>query len=150
MSQTEGKGREQKERDYCEPIKRKLEGLIAAKTDKFHLEITADRRFSNPLKAAIDRHRELIFHFLREAAPDITGYIKDGISSAFVVVEVKNDEIKIDDIYQTRKYAELFAAKYALLVSTKEIPEEIKRLSRVRLSAFIRRLRLCKNHPCPL
>jgi len=133
MSQTEGKTREQREKDYYEPIKRKLEGLIATKADNFHLEITSNRKFSNKLKAEISPHgyRDMIFHFLRDAAPDITGFIKEQYSSAFIVVEVKNDEIKIDDIYQAKRYAELFDAKYPLLISTEEIPEEIKRLSKV-------------------
>jgi len=46
------------------------------------------------------------------------------------VVEIKNRKIKIDDIYQIRKYAELFNTKYSLLITTKEIPEEVKRLSK--------------------
>jgi len=48
-----------------------------------------------------------------------------------VVIEVKNEEIKLEHIYQARKYAELFDAKFAFLISTEEIPEEIKRLARV-------------------
>ena len=132
MSQAEAKAKSQKERDYYEPIKKKLENLLSKKTDQFHLEITADKRFSNKLKAEINKygHRDIIFPFLKDAAPDITGFITEESSSRVVVVEIKNEYIKIDDIYQTKKYAELFAAKYALLVSTKEIPEEIKRLSR--------------------
>lgn len=121
------------EKDYYEPIKTKLEELMSTKFSNFHLEITADKKFTNKLKAEISPHghRDIIFHFLREAAPDITGFIKGDYSSDFIVIEIKNEELKIDDIYQTRKYAELFNAKYALLISTKEIPEEIKRLSKV-------------------
>ncbi len=91
------------------------------------------KKFSNTLKAEISPrgYRDIIFHFLKDAAPDITGVIKEEYSSAFIAVEVKNDEIKLDDIYQTKRYAELFDAKYPLLISTKEIPEEIKRLSKV-------------------
>lgn len=75
----------------------------------------------------------MIFAFLREAAPDITGFVKKDSASPreFIVVEVKTTPIKLDDIYQTRKYAELFDARYALLISTSEIPEKITRLSRV-------------------
>ena len=47
------------------------------------------------------------------------------------MIEIKTEYIKLDHIYQTKKYAELFDARYALLISTEEIPEEIKRLSRV-------------------
>ena len=123
----------QREKAYYEPIKTKLEELIKTKFSNFHLEITADKKFSNKLKAEISphRHKDIIFRFLNEAAPDITGFIRGEYSTDFIVVEIKNEEIKIDHIYQTRKYAELFNAKYALLISTKEIPEEIKRLSRV-------------------
>lgn len=121
------------EREYHEIVKTKLEELLRTKFDNFHLEITADKKFSNKLKAEISPHgyRDIIFHFLKHAAPDITGFIKGGHSSDFIVVEIKREAIKLDDIYQTRKYAELFNAKYALLISAKEIPEEIKRLSKV-------------------
>jgi hypothetical protein len=39
-----------------------------------------------------------------EAAPDLTGFLKrDGASSReFIVMEVKNRALKLDDIYQTR------------------------------------------------
>jgi hypothetical protein len=134
---TMNQGKEKKlEKDYYEPIKTKLEELMRTKFRNFHLEITADKKFTNKFKAEISPHghRDIIFHFLRDAAPDITGFIKGEYSSDFIVIEIKNEVIKIDDIYQTRKYAELFNAKYALLVSTKDIPEEIKRLSKVVLS----------------
>lgn len=121
------------ERDYYVPIKSWLEGLLEEKFASVYLEVTADRTFSNTLKAQIDRHRDLIFSFLREAAPDLTGFVKkDSTSSGeFLVVEVKAQTIRLDDIYQTRKYAELFDARYALLVSPSETPEEIRRLSQV-------------------
>src|SRR3972149_9068145 len=96
------------ERDYYKPIKAKLEELLGTKFSNFHLEITADKKFSNKLKTEISPNRDIIFHFLKEAAPDITGFIKGEYSSDFIVVEIKNEEIKIDHIYQTKKNAELF------------------------------------------
>lgn len=48
----------------------------------------------------------------------------------FITIEIKNEKIKLDDVYQARKYRELFDAHYALLISNEEIPEEIKRLSK--------------------
>ncbi|HJH28043.1 MAG TPA: hypothetical protein C5S37_15065 [Methanophagales archaeon] len=120
-----------KEKEYYETIKTRLEELLRGRGVNFHLEITANKRFSNRLKAEINRNRDIIFNFLREAAPDITGFIKKEYSSDFIVVEIKARTIKLDDIYQTRKYAQLFDAKYALLISTQEIPEEIKRLAKV-------------------
>src|SRR5882762_8313148 len=121
------------ERSYYESVKHWLEQIIKEKYASFHLEVTANKQFSNALQSQIDPYRELVFAFLKEAAPDITGFVKKDSSSLreFVVVEVKTTPIKLDDIYQTRKYAELFDARYALLLSTSEIPEKITRLSRV-------------------
>ena len=120
-----------KERQYYEIIKEQLYTLLRSKYDSFHLEITAEKRFSNVLKSEISQYKEIIFYFLKEAAPDITGFIRKPYSTEFMVVEIKKNTIKLDDIYQTRKYAELFDARYALLISPMEIPEEIKRLHRV-------------------
>lgn len=133
MNISKKKGKVGRERDYYETIKTKLDELIRSRFSNVYLEITAEKKFTNKLKAEISPHghRDIIFHFLKGAAPDITGFIKGEYLSDFIVIEIKNEEIKIDDIYQTRKYAELFNAKYALLISTKEVPEEIKRLSKV-------------------
>ena len=124
---------EMKESQYYESIKVVLQYLLKDKFKEIHLEITAQKKYSNILKSEITKHgyRDIIFRFLKEAAPDITGFIKDDFSSSFIVVEVKNEIIKLDNIYQIKKYADLFDAKYALLISIKEIPEEIKRLAKV-------------------
>src|SRR6266853_6433852 len=121
------------ERSYYESVKDWLEQILKEKYASIHLEVTANKQFSNILQAQIDNSRDLIFAFLKEAAPDITGFVKKDSSSPreFVVVEIKTTPIKLDDIYQVRKYAELFDARYALLISTCEIPEKITRLSRV-------------------
>ncbi len=123
------------EKDYYEPIRIEFEKLLSAKGTA-HLEITANKFYSNKIKAEIPHERNLIFNFLREAPPDILGFVKSGIvgitlSTDFVVIEVKDEILKLDHIYQVRKYAELFHAERAFLVSTKEIPEELKRLSKV-------------------
>ena len=126
------------ERSYYEPVKDWLDKILKEKYASLHLEVTANKRFSNVLQSQIDSGRDLIFSFLKEAAPDITGFVKKDSSSPreFVVVEIKTTPIKLDDIYQVRKYAELFDARYALLISTCEIPEKITRLSRVVYSLF--------------
>lgn len=115
------------ERDYYEPVKTAVESLLKDKGRDFHLEVTATRKFSNTIKERLGQ-RDIVFHFLRDTAPDITGFIRGDYSAEFVVAEIKDRLLKLDDIYQTRKYAELLDAKYAVLVSTAEIPEEIKRL----------------------
>jgi len=119
------------EKEYYPLIKDKLGELLRAKTTNFYLEITANKKFSNKLKAEIRQDRDIIFHFLKEASPDITGFIKNNYSTDFIVVEFKKGRIKLDDIYQTRKYIDLFAAKFAFLISLEAIPEEIKRLQKV-------------------
>jgi hypothetical protein len=63
----------------------------------------ADKKFSNKLKAEIRDYRHIIFYFLKEVAPDITGFIKKDYSSDFIVIEVKAEAVKLDHIYQTRK-----------------------------------------------
>ena len=47
----------------------------------------------------------------------------------FIIVEVKYDKIELGDIYQAKRYADLFSANYSFLLSYKPIPEKIKRLS---------------------
>lgn len=121
----------EKEESYYPLVKQKFVELFEAKGCEIYLEITANKTFSNKIKGKIPDHRQIIFSFLRNVAPDITGFIEKGSLTDFVVFEIKNEQIKLDHIYQTRKYAELFNAKFAFLVSTKEIPEEIKRLSKV-------------------
>src|SRR6516225_376259 len=117
------------ERPHYESVKNSLEGLSKPKTSTLHLEITADRLFSNALQAEIDQHREIIFSFLKDARPDVTGFFKAKPDSRreFIVIEIKPTPIKLDDIYQIRKYAELFDASYALLVSPCEVPERLVR-----------------------
>lgn len=119
------------EREYYQLIKAKLESLLKTRTNNFYLEITANKKFSNKLKAEVSSNRDIIFLFLKEASPDITGFIKREYSSDFIVVEFKKDKIKLDHIYQTRKYRDLFGAKFAFLISLQQIPEEIKRLHKV-------------------
>lgn len=119
-----------KEKECYPLIKTKLEELLETKSTNFYLEITANKKFSDNLKAEIREGRDIIYGFLREASPDITGFIKDKYSSDFIVVEFKRKKIKLDDIYQTKKYRELFNAKFTFLISSEPIPTEIKRLDK--------------------
>lgn len=116
------------EKEYYPQIKAKLEELLKIKTSNFHLEITANRKFTEKLKIEIPPQRDIILNFLKKAAPDITGFIYD--SSDFVVVEFKKKRIELDDIYQTKKYRELFNSKFTFLISSEPIPTEIKRLDK--------------------
>lgn len=78
-----------RESDYYQPNRNCLEAILRAKFKEFHLEITARKRFTNVLKSQVSQHRDIIFHFLRETAPDITGFVKEEYSTDFVVAEVK-------------------------------------------------------------
>src|SRR6266566_8175979 len=128
-----------REREFYPTIKMKLEDLFRSrwgeKLKELHLEVTADGRFSNTLKARIPTGRDIIFVFLRAAPPDIAGFInlqKNGYSSLeLVVAEVKLEELKLEDIYQVHKYADLFDATHVFLISLQQLPEEVKRLSNV-------------------
>ena len=71
-----------------------------------------------------------IHYIFIQASPDITGFLKGIFGTDFITVEVKRKQIVLDDIYQAKKYADLFRAKYGFLLSSEPIPEEIKRLSR--------------------
>jgi hypothetical protein len=111
-------------------IKTSIEELLKTKASNVYLEITANKKFGDRLKNEIPLGRDIIFDFLKQAAPDITGFIKDKYSSDFIVVEFKKEKIKLDDIYQTRKYRDLFNAKFAFLISLESIPEELRRLDK--------------------
>jgi len=116
------------EKEYYPIIKDKLEKLLKTKTPNFYSEITANKKFSDKLKANIGRDRDIIFQFLKEASPDITGFIED--SSYFIVIEFKKGRIDLKDIYQTKMYRELFNAKFTFLISLEPIPTEIKLLDK--------------------
>jgi hypothetical protein len=124
---------EKDEKIYYEPVKKKFEDLFGVK-GKTYLEITASKTFSNKLKKEISDYKQLIFYFLDQVAPDITGFIKRTYGTEFIIIEIKDEVLKLDHIYQVRKYAELFDARFAFLVSTEEIPIEIKNLSKITYS----------------
>lgn len=123
-----------KEKEYYELIKENIEKIFKKKVNEIYLEITANKRFSERLKNEIPRGREIIFSFLKEAPPDIAGFVKKDYSSDFIVIEVKPEKIKLNDIYQLRKYRDLFDAKFAFLISLKPIPAEVKRLCELELT----------------
>lgn len=127
------------EKEYYVKIKSKLEEVFRGMFQNIHFEITAGGNFSNKLKSRVGKYRDIIFVFLKKGtSPDITGFVdglreeyktRYGYYEGFVVAEVKKGEIKLDDIYQARKYAELLDARHTFLISLQPIAEEIKRLS---------------------
>lgn len=117
-----------KESDYYKPIQITFDNLFGEK-GSLYSEITANGQPSNRIKEKINDSRNIIFSFLRDARPDITGFSIGEHSNKFFVIEIKNEEIKLDHIYQTRKYIDLFDAYFGFLVTTKEIPIEIKKIT---------------------
>jgi hypothetical protein len=124
------KSKREPEQVLYEPVRDFLHSKFTAKFGNCYLDITAKGHFDETLKKAV-RH-DIIFAFLgKKASPDLAGFIKNefGVKD-FITVEVKVDKITLQDIYQAKLYGDLFAAKYALLISPAPIPEEVKRLHR--------------------
>jgi hypothetical protein len=117
------------EGEYYPVIKEKLAELFREKGADVYLEVTANREFSEYLKNKIPPNKGIVFSFLRKVAPDLMGYVEGSAFPGFVVVEVKKGSIDLDNIYQLKKYYDLFEARFAFLISLKPIPAEIKLLS---------------------
>jgi hypothetical protein len=129
------------EKELYEPIKKYLEEAFTKKFGNCYLETTANGIFSDAIKKVV-RH-DIIFSFLgKKASPDLAGFIHakgsnwvtvlegPSIVKDFITVEIKRGKITLQDIYQTKMYGDLFQAKYALLISPEDIPEEIRRLDK--------------------
>jgi len=128
------------ERELYTPIKEYLTGAFTEKFGNCHLEITANGVFSDLLKKVV-RH-DIIYTFLgKKVSPDLTGFIHSkgselvliygpSVIQDFITVEIKRERITPQDIYQAKMYGDLFQAKYALLISSEPIPEEIRRLDK--------------------
>jgi len=117
-----------KETELYEPIRLYLINKFWDKFENCTLEDTHKGKFSENIKKEIPQYHDIIFSFLRKERPDLTGYVKQTYGTDFITVEIKSERIKLDDVYQAKKYADLFQAKYGFLLSTHKIPTEIKRL----------------------
>jgi len=132
--------KEKKEERLYEPIKSALkrelgEYLNSQKqrigetvfTGKVHLEITANGHFPEELKEVLDNE---ILHIIRveKFSPDIMGFMeKTQYQKELVTVEVKHEQITIQSISRAKLYADIFNAKYGMLISTKGIGTETER-----------------------
>ena len=117
------------------------------------LEITADE-FPERMKALLQTNVLFLLNS-KEAQPDVFGHIDPdcrevyGRNDFLLTAEVKPSAPTIHDIFQAKKYGELYSAPVALLVST-EFPEErLQRLLEERpdllgYSAATHRLYLCR------
>ncbi len=143
---------EPKEKELYGKVKSEFDRLFNHKFGTCHLEITASGTFSEKLKAKVKQ--DIVFTFIKRMkgsesrSPDIAGFSADtSILGAdhFITIEFKDEPLTLWHVYQAKMYAELFDAEFGLLVSTKPIPAELKRLHQVHfiLNRFRHGTRLC-------
>ena len=114
-----------KEESLYEPIMKALKRVFSC-LGECHLEISA-KGFSNKVKKAFD-DVALYMITVERFFPDISGFVKTKYSTDIITVEVKPEKPMIKDVFQTKDYAQIFNAKYSILVSPKAISEERRRL----------------------
>ena len=95
-----------------------------------YLENTS-RKFSEKLKDQLDDYPLFILS-VEKMSPDVTGYVIPkgmgaGKSKHIIVAEIKNKPT-LKDICQTKRYAEILNASYALLISPNKLSPERRRL----------------------
>ena len=115
----------EKEESLYEPIMQALKYVFSC-LGECYLEKTSDKRFTNKLKRHFSKDTLYIIK-VEGFFPDLTGFVKTQYTTDLVTVEVKPKPPSIRDIFQAKEQAEIFDAKYALLVSPKAIVEEIRR-----------------------
>jgi hypothetical protein len=108
------------------PRKPQYQGAPFSQEENPYLEIVGDkRRFSETLKREFD---DITLHMIDNEGifPDIVGYVRKKSSNPkeIIVVEIKDEPIKLRHIEQARFYQEIFNASFGLLISSKGIPEE--------------------------
>lgn len=122
------------EASLYEPVQAKLGELLSGTgVGNFILETGGAKSFSERLKAAIPEGREIVFNFMSRR-PDILGFVQGQLQRDLITVEVKEKNLKIDDIYQAKMYKEVFGARYSFLVTAAPIPEALKRLCKTTFS----------------
>ena len=130
-----------RESDLYPHVKKALEKVIQGKDS--YLEITASAaRLPSEIERVIDD--EAFFYLKTERnSPDLMGYVTESESPlAFdilpedtvsrIVVEVKDEPVTVENFYQAKRYAEVFDAKYAFLISNAPFTEGLRRLLRKR------------------
>lgn len=145
----------QAERALYAPVKKALTAYLRQGDDAFSimLEVTADG-FPERVKALLQDNVLFLLNS-KEARPDLFGHIGPdgakayGRSVFFITVEVKHGAPTIHDVFQARKYGELYWAQVALLVSTEPPEERLQRLLKERLDLLgysdgYNQLYLCK------
>jgi hypothetical protein len=108
------------------PKKPQYQGAPFSQDENPYLEIIGGKRdFSEKLKREFDTLTlQMIYN--EGIYPDLIGYVQKKSSSPkeIIVVEIKDEPIKLRHIEQARFYKEIFNASFGLLISSKGIPEE--------------------------
>jgi hypothetical protein len=119
-----------KEKELYAPIMKALEDKFSL-LGECHFEDTSDR-FSEELKDELDPNSVFILK-VEGMRPDLTGYVIESEKNEFniVVVEIKNRPT-LEDIYQTKRYAEVLGASYGLLISPKRLSVERRNFLKIR------------------
>ena len=109
------------EHDLYEPVKNAIETeLFELGFDSTYIEITANGQFSDAFK---NFHIiEQVKMMLNNLMPDISGYIDNEL----LVIEIKDEALTFETIYQAKCYAELVNAKYAFLISNEDFSAKNK------------------------
>jgi hypothetical protein len=143
------------ERDLYQGVEKALTAYLRQGDDQIAimLDITAD---GFPRRAqALLQSNVLFLLNNRDARPDLFGHIGPDCTEAYgrrdflLTVEVKAGVPTIHDVFQAKKYGELYWAPVALLVSTELLDERLRRLLSERLdllgySAGYAHLYLCR------
>ncbi len=125
-----------KEEDLYEPIKKTLQEKFSV-IGECHLEVTASK-IGEEIKQLLDDQAVFILENEKKK-PDLMGYVSTVCQSAsenkrLIVVEVKSDALRLNNIYQVKLYAEMFPAHYAFLISPRGFNEVHRRFLKVRRS----------------
>jgi len=108
-----------------EPVLIELKRLFESVGVAASLEITATTGASDKVAQAIVPGLEILFAFLSSNKPDILG-VDD--KRRWIVAEIKDGGLGLEDVYQAKKYKELFSAPFGFLVTAAPIPTRLRRL----------------------
>lgn len=121
------------ERELYQPVRKALEKYFCEEAEECFFEVTADKVGERVEEKLADEVLFLIRK--REFRPDIMGYVRVPIglgifffSEFRVVVEVKDGKPSVNDLFQVKKYGELYDAAISILVSTDKPEQRFLRL----------------------
>jgi hypothetical protein len=96
---------------------------------KCEFAVTSEK-FPSKIEKELDDYALLIFKE-EKYSPDVTGVLtiedKWGFTSKMIIVAEVKKKITLSSIYQTKRYAEILDAEYALLIAPQRISERKKR-----------------------